>query len=182
MIEILTDKEKRIDDFRRYAGDLLPDKKISILASMGYFSAPASLTHHGQQEGDLYLHSKTVSRLLEEFTENNHLAWERPQSPRIIGLFHDLCKTGEYERKPPASGNGYIRSKDILLPGHGEKSVMMAQQLLKLTGEEILCIRYHMGAYEGKEIWDYLQRAAGQYPNILWTMQADLIASWILQV
>lgn len=69
-----------------------------------------------------------------------------------------------------------------MLQGHGEISVMIAQNILELTVEEMLCIRYHMGAFEGRHVWDYLQRAAGQNKNILWIMQADLIASWVLGI
>lgn len=197
MIGILNNEMKRAEDFRRYAGDILTEEKISALAGMGYFRLPASIGHHGQQEGDLYLHCKVVAMLLEEFTENNHLIWQRPQSPRIIGLFHDLCKTDEYEQKQyrgkklcdsggaTEKGAGkfyFVRNPDMLMPGHGEKSIIMAQRLIPLTEEEILCIRFHMGAFEGGEVWSYLQKAAGQYPNILWTMQADLTASWVLNV
>lgn len=170
MIGILDDEEKRMRDFGRYAGDILPQKKISALADTGYFRAPASRAHHGQEEGGLYLHSKTTAMLMEELTEKNNLTWKRPQSPRIIGLLHDLCKADGY-------GNSVMP-----VPGHGEKSVIMAQRLMELTDEEILCIRFHMGAFEGQQAWDALQRAAGRCCGILWTMQADLMASWVLNV
>jgi hypothetical protein len=47
---------------------------------------------------------------------------------------------------------------------------------LQLTEEEILCIRYHMGAYE-KDAWDYFDRAIRKYETVLWTHTADMVAS-----
>lgn len=158
---------KRTEDFRKYAGDIFTEEAVQRLAEWGYFRAPASRKHHGAFEGGLYFHSKSVAMLLEEFTEHERLVWKRKESPRIIGLFHDLCKTDS------SSGTG-------MLPGHGEKSAILAQEILSLTEEEILCIRFHMGAFEGQEIWGYLQKAASRCPGILWTMQADLLASWVL--
>ena len=96
---------------------------------MGYFTLPASIGHHGKEEGDLYLHSRTVARLLEEFTRKEHLLWQRPESPKIIGLLHDLCKTEEYEKKNFMGSYYYGRNEGAVLQGHGEISVMIAQNI-----------------------------------------------------
>ena len=42
-----------------------------------------------------------------------------------------------------------------------------------------MCIRYHMGAFTEKEEWRLYTRAVNQFPNVLWTHQADMIASHI---
>ena len=68
------------------------------------------------------------------------------------------------------------------LKGHGEKSVMLLSQYLSLTMEEILCIRYHMGAFVDQKEWNDYTRAIHEYPNILWTHMADMIAAHILEV
>ena len=39
-------------------------------------------------------------------------------------------------------------NNDKILTGHGDKSIIMLSQFLNLTEEEILCIRFHMGAYQ----------------------------------
>jgi hypothetical protein len=66
------------------------------------------------------------------------------------------------------------------MPGHGEKSVMQLQKLVKLTDEEIICIRWHMGAFEtDTKMWDYYGKAIEKYPNVLYTHTADMIASRI---
>jgi len=49
-----------------------------------------------------------------------------------------------------------------------------------LTDEEIACIRWHMGAFDDKERWNNYRYAITQFPNVLYTHTADMIASTIL--
>lgn len=65
---------------------------------------------------------------------------------------------------------------------HGDKSVMLLSQFYTLTDEEIMCIRYHMGAFTDKSEWNDYTRAVRQYPNVLWTHQADMLASHVAGV
>ena len=55
----------------------------------------------------------------------------------------------------------------------------MTQKIIDLTEEEVLCIRWHMGAYDEKENWNILGRAIEQFPNVLYTHTADMIAARI---
>ena len=72
---------------------------------------------------------------------------------------------------------------DSILPGHGDKSVIMLSKYITLTDEEIACIRWHMGAYEkDTTMWNYYGKAIEKYPNVLYTHTADMIASKILGV
>lgn len=144
-----------------------------------YLKAPASTKYHGNYEGGLFDHSYTVYTALEELTEKMNLKWGRPESPLIIGLFHDMCKVDQYEPNPEHSPHPYSYRKDILLPGHGEKSIIYTQSFLDLTAEEMYCIRWHMGAFDKEENWQYYGRAIEQYPNVLYTHTADMIASRI---
>jgi hypothetical protein len=50
---------------------------------------------------------------------------------------------------------------------------------MKLTEEEVLCIRWHMGAFDDKENWNKFTAAVHKYTNVLWTHQADMIASQV---
>lgn len=113
------------------------------LMDTGYFDAPASLSHHGTQDGDLFRHSLKVAEILVDYTNNLGLKWERSCSPWVVGLFHDLCKCDDYIRVD----NKWVQNPNPLSAGHGEKSVKLLSQIVRLTEEEILCIRYHMGAY-----------------------------------
>lgn len=47
---------------------------------------------------------------------------------------------------------------------------------------KIMCIRYHMGAFTDKSEWNDYTRAVRQYPNVLWTHQADMLASHVAGV
>ena len=146
--------------------------------AMGFFDAPASTKYHGAYEGGLFDHSLETAKALVELTDKLGLKWERTVSPYVVGMFHDFCKCDNYV-KDPDTGK-YIWRPDIIIPGHGDKSVIMMSQIINLTDEEIACIRWHMGAYEtDTKMWDYYGRAIEKYPNVLYTHTADMIASKI---
>jgi hypothetical protein len=150
------------------------------LDELGYFSAPASAGHHGNTDGGLYDHSKMVTLELLNLTERLSLRWSRPESPYIVGMLHDICKTDDYRREIEGK---WVHNTDMILPGHGEKSVIIAQHILgTLTQEEIMCIRWHMGAFDDRENWKYYSAAVKKYPNVLYTHVADMTASQIIGV
>ena len=60
------------------------------------YGAPASAGHHGNADGGLYDHSKMVTLELLDLTEKLGLKWGRPESPYIVGMFHDVCKADSY--------------------------------------------------------------------------------------
>lgn len=159
------------------------DLTISVtdLRDLSFFNAPASTKYHGAYEGGLFDHSFQVAKTLESLTRRLDLKWSRPESPYIVGMYHDLCKCDNYILD--VETNKYIYNPDIVIPGHGEKSVILAQKYINLTDEEIACIRWHMGAYErDPKMWEYYGRAIEEYPNVLYTHTADMIASKILGV
>lgn len=151
------------------------------LDRMGFFDAPASTKYHGAYEGGLFDHSLCVAQSLVDLTNKLDLKWERSMSPYVVGMFHDICKCGNYTKD--FETNQYIYNPDTIIPGHGDKSVIILLQHLSLTKEEIACIRWHMGAYEkDTKMWDYYGKAIEKYPNVLYTHTADMIASKILGV
>ena len=154
---------------------------LGEINKLGFFTAPASTKYHGAYEGGLFDHSFLTAKTLVELTENNGLKWERPESPYIVGMFHDLCKCDNYV-KDIETGK-YKFNPDLIIPGHGDKSIIMIQKYIQLTDEEIACIRWHMGAYEtDTKMWDYYGKAVEKYPNVLYTHMADMIASKVLGV
>lgn len=144
-----------------------------------FLKAPASTKYHGSYEGGLFDHSAETLEALAELTNKLGLVWERSESPFIIGLFHDICKIDSYRLKEDGT---YEHTDDCLIDGHGSKSVIYLQRYIDLTDEEISCIRWHMGAFDDKENWDYYSKAIKQYPNVLYTHTADVIASKIIGV
>lgn len=140
------------------------------------------------KEGGLFDHSYMVAHYLKKLTEECRLDWQNPRSPLLVGMFHDLCKMDNYQHPVIAEtlGGEKIRddfkweyATDTLLKGHGDKSVMVLAQYFKLTEEEIMCIRYHMGAFCDKSEWNDYTRAVHKYTNVLWTHQADMLASHV---
>ena len=150
---------------------------VNKLESLNYFKQPASVKHHGNYEGGLFDHSWAVMEALEDLTYKLDLQWSDSRSLYIVGLFHDLCKCNDYIYNKEYDKWEY--NNDKIMTGHGELSVIMAQQLVELTDEEIACIRWHMGAYDITENWNVLGRAIEKYPNVLYTHTADMIASRI---
>ena len=158
---------------------------ISKLLSTDFFVAPASSHHHGAVPEGLWIHSDDVAETLQDFTDKMGLKWSRPESPKIVGYLHDLCKIDSYTKAEDWTEKNpkYVYNKEQLIPGHGEKSLVLAQQLdISLTHEEMMCIRWHMGAFDDKGNWEFYRRAATKYPNILWTAQADILVAYTKDV
>lgn len=126
----------------------------------------------------------------------------------ICPLLHDLCKTHFYkvdyknqktydpekvaaaERWQVKKDNGgaFIWEQvpvyvvDDKVPyGHGEKSVMMIEQFMRLTGPERFAIRWHMGFSEAPQNHLQLTQAMAKYPIILALHEADQEASTLLE-
>lgn len=150
----------------------------NFIETSDFTTAPASTKYHGSYPGGLLEHSVNVMYTLCKLTENNHLSWYRPESPIIVGLFHDICKVDMYIKCDSLS---YEYNNKTLFKGHGDKSVMMLASLIQLTEEEVACICYHMGAFTDKEEWNDYTRAIHKYPNVLWTHHADMIATHIME-
>lgn len=172
-------KLDRIDTYNTEIRPHLPFEAMVYLSDHGFFDAPASTKYHGAYEGGLFDHSMNVTRALVQLTRDNNLVWRRKESPWIIGFFHDLCKTDQYRKTQEGT---WEYRKDTLLKGHGDKSVMMLSELTKLTEEEIVCIRYHMGAFCEKEEWGDYTAAIHKWPNVLWTHMADMLAAHVTEV
>lgn len=165
------------------------------LKALGFFTAPASTKYHGAYEGGLFDHSLEVTNSLVELTEKLGLEWSHKRSPYVVGMLHDLCKCDNYVKvnetttwvdcygytvTEESDDYHYEYNKRLIIPGHGDKSVIMVMKYFDLTDEEIACIRWHMGAYEkDPKMWEYYGRSIERYPNVLYTHTADMIASKI---
>lgn len=179
-------REKNIKDFREFMLNRANNPIIlsNLLDEIGYFTAPAAINHHGNYIGGLYDHSKRVAIELQNLTNKLGLRWDHSCSPFTIGMLHDLCKCDDYVM----DDNGvWIYNKNKLLPGHGDKSVMLAQQVMAITegglnNEEMYCIRWHMGAFDDRENWSCYSTAVKAFHNVLYTHTADMIASQIIGI
>ena len=154
-----------------------------------FFTAPASTRAHGVYEGGLLVHSLNVYKLLTSFAKN--IPGLATEAIIIVGLLHDLCKVNFYKKsiknvKIPGEKRweeeeGYA-IEDMFPMGHGEKSVYLAMKHIRLTDEEALGIRWHMGGYDDSArsfIGGMTQSAAYEkYPLAAATAIADMYATY----
>ena len=133
---------------------------IEFIQKTDFFKAPASTRFHGDYEGGLVEHSLKVYEILKHKVETNIEPIKvSDESLIIIALLHDLCKANFYKVDYRNAKNAlgvwekvpYYTIDDTIPYGHGEKSVMMITEYMKLTPEEKYCIKWHMGFTEPKE-------------------------------
>ena len=145
---------------------------IAFIKKTDFFKAPASTRFHGSKEGGLVEHSLKVYEILKYKVENCIEKIEVPEESIIlIALLHDICKANFYKVE-------YYTIDDTIPYGHGEKSVMMITEYIKLTPEEKYAIRWHMGFTEPKEHYSTIGVAYTKYPLALLVHEADLEATY----
>jgi hypothetical protein len=159
-----------------------------------FFTAPASTRYHGAYEGGLCEHSLHVydclcSYLARERVKGEYGLEYSEESIAIASLLHDLCKinlyrvsmrnsknekTGQWEKVP------YYEYHDTLPYGHGEKSVYIVSGFMRLTRDEAMAIRWHMG-FSGEENTNTIGRALEMFPLALATHIADMEATFYIE-
>ena len=180
-IEIYKDKIKREG----------ADKLLDYLCSRNcdFFTAPASTKFHCSYEGGLCEHSLNVYDCLKSYLETDR-AKEKfglefsDETIAIVSLLHDVCKTNVYKvstrNKKDENGAGiqvpYYEYDDTLPYGHGEKSVYIISGFMRLTRDEAMAIRWHMG-FSGEEDKKLIGNALRAYPLALALNIADCEAS-----
>lgn len=136
---------------------------LKWLESTDFFSAPASTRFHLAQPGGLVEHSVHVYERLkklysvEKYGDLSDIAvFPEAETIAICGLLHDTCKAnfygvemrnrkneqGQWEKYP------FYVVNDQLPYGHGEKSVYIISSFMKLSREEAMAIRWHMGGFD----------------------------------
>ena len=180
-------KEKFIQLLRKTNREGIEDLINFIEEKTDFFTAPASTRFHGSHEGGLLEHSMKVYEILDYKIKNNVIDLHVPEDTIIIvSLLHDICKVNfykvDYRNAKNARGEGekvpYYTIDDTIPYGHGEKSVMMLTEYIKLTSEEKYSIRWHMGFSEPKEVYSSLGAAYKKYPLALLVNEADLEATY----
>ena len=159
------------------------EELIDFLNKSDFFAAPASTRFHGCYKGGLLEHSMKVYEILKTKTEDS-------PSVKIIALLHDICKANFYKVDYRNAKNEqgvwekvpYYTIDDTIPYGHGEKSVMMISEFIKLTPEERYAIRWHMGFTEPKELYSTIGAAYKKYPVALLVHEADLEATYFYDI
>jgi 23S rRNA maturation-related 3'-5' exoribonuclease YhaM len=171
--------DKYLDRIKKFKSvldrGLIDEKLYNYLICSDFLLCPASTKYHGNYEGGLFDHCYAFFRALEKLTNWYGLEWQEGTLIGNIAFGHDVCKLDSYVSTEDGK---YKHNENSCLHGHGEKSVILLQQVLVLTEEEIYCILYHMGAYETNN-WNAYDKAIRKYGNVLFTHTADMIASKI---
>lgn len=177
------------------------DDVIEELERLGFFSAPASAGHHLNVEGGLVQHSLNTCKAAFAIWEGMKalepsLDTEvKKESIIISALLHDVCKADIYKRSVKKRKNklgqwedceGYKVSYKDFPMGHGEKSlVVILLSGLELYDDEMLAIRWHMGAwglnqnsFEDVRNYDTAQK---EYPLVAIIHAADVMAANVME-
>ena len=158
-----------------------------------FFTAPASAKFHGAYAGGLCDHSVNVYYCLREYLERERVKElygldYGEESIAIAALLHDVCKIGCYKTgtrnvKGPDGKWQAVPTffyEDPLPYGHGEKSVYILSGFMRLTREEAMAIRWHMG-FSGSEDARMVGQAFQQYPLAFALSVADMEATYFLE-
>ena len=162
---------------------------LTWLEGTDFFEAPASTRFHGACAQGLVMHSLNVYKVLRsKFCRDE----ENLESVVIAALLHDVCKanyytmstrnvknkeTGRWEEVP------FYSITDELPYGHGEKSVWLIERHMRLTVEEAMAIRWHMGGFDdaARGGCKAISEAYDAYPLAVKLHMADLAATYLLE-
>lgn len=193
--------EKQAEQVNRFEGLLGSvkrdgmDRLMEFIRKSDFYTAPASTRFHSSFEGGLLHHSLQVYDCLRRKKEEAQVVWADTmqklddESLILVALLHDICKTYFYtvEMRNKKDDNGrwiqvpFYTVDDKVPYGHGEKSVMMIEEYIKLKPVERYAIRWHMGFSEPKELYSALGAAIKKYPLCMALHEADLEATYLLE-
>ena len=183
MINIQGNKKRFIAVAQRFISrDGIKDVLLGLEKS-DFFTAPASTRFHDSEEGGLCHHSLRVYDML--YADLG--ATVSMESIVLVALFHDICKIGYYtvEMRNNKNEQGkwekvpYYGVDDKLPFGHGDKSVFLLMQDIKLTMDEAMAIRWHMGLSVPKEEYSTMSKAFTEFPLALHLHIADMKATYL---
>lgn len=134
------------------------DKLLAWIESSDFFAAPASTRFHLSSPGGLLEHSLHVFERMKAICANEATITPGFNEPSmetiaVCGLLHDICKANFYavEMRNRKNDQGrweqypFYVVDDKLPYGHGEKSVYIISGFMRLSREEAMAIRWHMG-------------------------------------
>ncbi len=165
------------------------EQLLEWLDSTDFFTAPASTRFHGACREGLVYHSLNVYKVL----RNKFCREEDNQESIVIcSLLHDICKANYYHESTKNVKNKetgrweeipFYSIEDDLPYGHGEKSVFLIERYMRLTTEEAVAIRWHMGGFDdaARGGCKAISEAYDAYPLAVKLHMADLAATYLLE-
>lgn len=192
-------KEKFLEIYRENIKRPGADKLLTWLETTDFFDAPASTKFHLSRPGGLVEHSVHVYERLrklfniEKYGDLSTVAvFPEAETIAICGLLHDICKVNFYsvEMRNRKNDQGkwekypFYVVNDQFPYGHGEKSVYIISGFMKLSREEAMAIRWHMGFSDNefKAGGHSVGNAFEKFPLAVLTHIADLQATYLDEV
>lgn len=185
-------KAEFIDVYTKYIKRDGAERLLDYLSSSDFFTAPASAKFHLTEEGGLCQHSlnvyKRLVKIVKEEFGANYQTVVSDETIAVCALLHDVCKVnyyavdyrnvkenGEWVRRP------YYKVEEKFPYGHGEKSVFIVSQYMRLSAEEAMAINWHMGGFDARvQGGSYsLSEAMAKYKLVLLMHVADLEATYL---
>lgn len=181
------------------------DKLLEYIRKSDFYTAPASTRFHSCHEGGLLEHSLNVADCLLNKLDDpiwaDKLSEVGRESIIISALLHDICKSNyyivemknkkiysEHGKKQDAAGRydwetvpGYSVDDSVHPLGHGECSVIMLQQFIRLKPVELYMIRFHMLFSDSKDLYNTIGWALKKCPTIIAIHEADLESTYIIE-
>ena len=190
----MSSKEEFIEIFREHITREGADALLNYLENKSdFFTAPASARYHGSYAGGLCEHSLNVYHCLVDYLQRSRVQElygleYSDETIAIVALLHDVCKVGCYKSgtRNVKDENGRWQSvptytfDDPLPYGHGEKSVYIVDGFIRLSREEAMAIRWHMG-FSGPEDNRTVGQAMQKYPLAFALATADSEATYFLE-
>ena len=184
-------KSEFLEIFDKYVTRNGQERLLDWLCGTDFFTAPASTRFHGACEYGLVMHSLNVYHLLKEKCEHGGYDYS-DETIALVALCHDFCKINLYHEgsrnvKNDVTGQWekvkIYTSEDPFPYGHGEKSVFLIERFLRLTTEEAMAIRWHMGGFDDSaRAGNYsIGEAFKRYPLAVMAHLADLEATYLLE-
>ena len=191
----MSGKEEFIEIYRSLIQREGAEALLDYLENKSDFcTCPASAKYHGAYPGGLCDHSLNVYHCLVDYLSRERVQElygleVPPESVAVAALLHDLCKVGCYK-----AGTRNVKNEvtgqwekvptyffeDPLPYGHGEKSVYIISGFMKLTRQEAMAIRWHMG-FSGEEDKRLVGQALEKYPLAFALSVADMEATYFLE-
>ncbi|MEG2192962.1 MAG: hydrolase [Oscillospiraceae bacterium] len=183
-------KTEFLQIFDTYVNRTGKDKLIEWLCKTDFFTAPASTRFHGACESGLVMHSLNVYHLLKERNDKDKAYSD--ETIALVALCHDFCKINMYREGTRNVKNDLTgvwekvktyNIEDVFPYGHGEKSVFLVERFIRLSTEEAMAIRWHMGGFDdsAKAGSFAIGEAYKRYPLAVMAHLADLEATYLVE-
>lgn len=165
---------------------------LDYLQKSDFFIAPASARFHMAETSGLCQHSINVYKRLLALVKadfgDDYASVYSDETLAVCGLLHDVCKVNYYtiELRNVKEETGWVKKPFFKVEerfpyGHGEKSVFIVNQYIKLTAEEAVAINWHMGGFDERVRGGSfsLSEAYCKYKLAVYLHVADITATYI---